>query len=1356
MGMLDMVINILTNFKDFVVFLYCLARGRRHAWVLLYKVMARPTREEALRCSASKRSMKNKYRPKRIMNNDGTGRLAEAGELGGMLYGVESTHVSDMKEFGIGISTFFLIEHGYAILLTLGFFVVIPSISYFGRSAYSNSQPGTVFYLKGSGVCTDRSEVTVWHPISGQNITEIKTHCNLTKLQAYLNMSAISFFAVAMVFFWRYVTKQIEVIDEGAQTAQDYSIIVQDPDADAHNPDEWEQFFSQFGEVASVTVALGNGQLLTELANQRLHNMSVAMRAKFRMDQQRLKKLERQRQQERHGTRHKAKTSTSESHHRSAKSMIAKLADVVADRPTPSSTTQIDSIETHQRTAAEAIFDECHKDVHMSKTKGAIHGMDLADQGKKNADPSLEEEVVIRPVLMQMQRMSTQRFFLGLAQEDSLTGRWLAQESLVSTKNLRAIFNLLSGFRRAGKKKANVGKALTKKVDELLDQSFPVTKVFVIFEDEAGQRNCLRQLSNGLIASMLDRADNLPEHLKFRGTNVLSVIEAPEPTEIVWERLDHVSTSWKIVTNLTSYVLIFGAVYAAVQCIGRVSQMDSEYSIYYTAMTISTAQALIPGLIDIAVNEEKVMFRSHIELSKMNKTYFFEVMTSAFAIYMFSNFEDTLTEKFLDQMQQVLIFDSCVAPIIRWLQPFVYFERWVLAPITESQMLRENYFRGQATCVGVEFAHRMATLFLGFFGAAVLPIGLGMTSIAFIGAYWQCKHGIFRRWLRIANFGPGLLSTACLHTFLAIWGSFAMSAHFYSGWPFDNLCSIDADPKNGYYLCDKRPTEWFFVQPKVWQSPEQQEIVKSYGYVTVLVGLALFAWWMSVSVLYTVRLLFWGDNRPVGADQGVPYTTVDEIQAYVPFMPHELLETPLIACDRELFDDEYIHFQADYDLYDVYAETKIKLQNMKKDHSRVRMSRIFSTCKAYPTRANPDPLNKIDAGDRGSGSLFVTLEGYRNIQTVHRKLQARMTYMGARWKTSSRIQGHSFGETFRVQMEDLQCPLVVLLEFHKRGSHWSDKVLKLFGKQPASREVGRASIDLQDIINNRANDEWWSQDLPLESDHASDTLVFMRHKGSDGLQGRLQLKFHYCAAEVSAGDGDGARRTGWGKVASLHATASSIVIATKALCRLKSAREVLAKAALPTKPQECHGDAPSSANTVSDPRGGRYTHAFTAGEGGSRGGVGRSWEPSYYATDDARAIHLATLDEAQKERERKSKQDVPRTTSLASVPGWLSTPLPCRTLSSNIQEKETQVAVASVLSARSLSPAVRPRATIDPAVIQDNHSERPGSPGQTFRIATAESATMTASMKSTSCPHVFYDGRSLETTDGAGGARIMV
>jgi hypothetical protein len=960
MGLLELLLNTCSQTWHIFRFIGRLVTGHQESIEFLYKFIRGPSASERCQARNSSKIAKDRFRPKQIINADGTTRLAEAGERGGILYRtVKATMGRDIAEFGIGIALYFTMMFGYFALLFVQFMAVLPSaVEYYGK-AYSDGQPGVKLYLKGSAVCTRFETITVHVTedvvikghgqdifyAAGSNVTEEMHMCPLTRKQASLNMISLSCFTVLMTLFWRYLFNKVEAIDEESQTAQDYSIEVLDPEADANDPDEWYEFFSHFGEVASISVGLDNGDLLRALADSRVHKIQKALRENHTFD------------------------------------------DVTVD---------------------------------------------------------------------------------DLSQED----KWLHTEV---TKTTKAIGKLMSVVDTDHEHEHRMN---TQFIEQAVQRTYSVSKIWCIFEHESGQRNCLGQLSNGIVPAWLDIGD-LPDKCRFRGTNVLSVREATEPTEVIWEKLGNRSTITALLLTIASNFVIFGVCAISVYAIGVVSRLKSGYVIYYTAATVSLLSSVVPVLICAAVDTETHSSRTDVERAILTKQFVFDVMTGAFAIWVFTDFEKTLDPLYLDQVQQVLVFDSLVGPIISWIQPWVYMKRHFFAPILSNKHAQESYFTGLKVCVGTELAHRLSTMLLGLFAVAILPLGLGITCLAFLIAYWESKHGLFRRWLRLPNYGTALLPMCCLFTYVGIVVSVVMSGQFYAGWPFDRVCFEDGDHANEPYLCNKRPNSWIMLNTHSWMTPLQRQLVHGSKALVLFFVVMIACGWLGLGAKNSFKALFIGHASFVGESQGVPYTTVDEIQAYIPFVEHAMLETPLLCCDHTLFDHEYIHFQGDAHLYDLFSDVD---RVTRTDLSHVNMSALFSVCKFYPTADNPDATRKVDDGDNSFGTLWVTIQSCTGAKAHGlfgaRKVGMKMQYAKGKYHTgirhpsveyatklvesSTRRLGHDLPESqrpsqtktewtdeFAVHLVDLKLPL----QFSVRDYSFAK-----------TRKLGTASLDLQQDV----------------------------------------------------------------------------------------------------------------------------------------------------------------------------------------------------------------------------------------------------------------------------------------------------
>jgi hypothetical protein len=152
---------------------------------------------------------------------------------------------------------------------------------------YSPGRPKSMpLSLRGSAVCTNILSVCTSAVCAADGTSDDTTpivdtkDCDVTLEQGLLDYFTVVVLFAILVALSFYQSKVAEKIDVSEQTAQDYSVIVQDPDKCATDPEEWRAFFSKFGHVTYVTVALDNGDLLQALASRRSIVNSLMVRTR--------------------------------------------------------------------------------------------------------------------------------------------------------------------------------------------------------------------------------------------------------------------------------------------------------------------------------------------------------------------------------------------------------------------------------------------------------------------------------------------------------------------------------------------------------------------------------------------------------------------------------------------------------------------------------------------------------------------------------------------------------------------------------------------------------------------------------------------------------------------------------------------------------------------------------------------------------------------------------------------------------------------------------------------------------------------------------------------------------------------
>lgn len=290
-------------------------------------------------------------------------------------------------------------------------------------------------------------------------------------------------------------------------TSSDFTIVVQDPPADAYDPDEWHAFFSQFAakQVTAITIALNNETLLRKLIDRRRHRQNLKL-------------------------------------------ML------------PKGTNMNDVDELHIAVAQLV--------------------RDRIQEGKSWLTSLLD--VTILPIL---------RIF----------NMFLPPETLLE-KSL----------------------TLTDEIKELTKNDYTVTKVFVTYETEEGQRAAMESLSVGKLVVLMNQTSMLPPSALFRG-KVLTVTETAEANAIRW--LDLSASNMRILIMRIITLLSTGGVLGI--CGLVVYRVRYGFGTTLAAPLVSVFNFLIPLIVKIFMLFEPHHTEGNFQASLYTKITMFRWVNTA-------------------------------------------------------------------------------------------------------------------------------------------------------------------------------------------------------------------------------------------------------------------------------------------------------------------------------------------------------------------------------------------------------------------------------------------------------------------------------------------------------------------------------------------------------------------------------------------------------------------------------------------------------------------------------------------------------------------------------------------------------
>jgi len=471
---------------------------------------------------------------------------------------------------------------------------------------------------------------------------------------------------------------------------------------------------------------------------------------------------------------------------------------------------------------------------------------------------------------------------------------------------------------------------------------YPCSNVFVTFETEKEQRTVLEALSVGSYHVRRQNKEKVQKEHLFRKKIMLNVEEPDEPNTIRWADLNlKLKDILKTLATTTAFSFVI------IVLIALLIKEINDWNAAYAAIAIALFNSGFPEIAKLLTKFESHASESGVQTSLYFKIATFRWITTAIIVSIVTPFTNTLDEDgLINSVFLILVAEIATTNVIQLCDFAGQFKRHVLAPRAITQDAMNLNMQGSEISLAERYTNMTKILFLAMWYSSIYPAGFFMCAFALFVNYFTDRFSIMRSWKKFPHLGTGISAFSRRYFFTtALVLMSIISAYFWSGFPFDNLCennSSEFDPADEEILLidlNKKEipiqmsneTKSFrycnqdllanmrhfrsgsFPALSIWQtegsewmSDDQEQLVDTYGLTSVVclcLGIAFFAY-LSLTFF---RKMFSSDYKQRGDDQGIRFSKVQSISAYIPQVSSTIFSFPLLACpvdnlDPELYD----------------------------------------------------------------------------------------------------------------------------------------------------------------------------------------------------------------------------------------------------------------------------------------------------------------------------------------------------------------------------------------------------------------------------------------------------------------------
>jgi len=464
------------------------------------------------------------------------------------------------------------------------------------------------------------------------------------------------------------------------------------------------------------------------------------------------------------------------------------------------------------------------------------------------------------------------------------------------------------------------------KVQALEKKAYPVDKVFITMETEAGQRKALTSLSTGKLVIWKKKKDD--SVLTFHG-RILNVSAALEPSQIMWRDL-----STKIVERILRRMFTFFILIALIVFgLTLLNECRRSLGLSFTVIIVRLSVALSPRVAIALASIESHPDDEQKQISILAKcTLLRWVSTSVIWIYLtpFTKLLQGSKDDFIPMIFKFFIIESFM-PLVKALDLRGQLKKHFKAPRSKTQREMNMCFQGTPVSIAERYTEMTKIMFLTFVFSAIWPASFLAGATALAVQFFADKYALMRVWAAAPDVGSRLAKANNLFVGITIMAFAFFSLWFWWGFPFDNLC-LDGqvafkdlfgdnmtenaeDIVQTYKECNQRLdfSDTFPLIPSLnemqWMSETQKETTTLYGWTVMGVVFCLVFIFVARTVSLYVLSLFKGKKMIITEDQNVDFSSICDsvgIKAYVPQVQVPGYERSFFICHVGELDETLI------------------------------------------------------------------------------------------------------------------------------------------------------------------------------------------------------------------------------------------------------------------------------------------------------------------------------------------------------------------------------------------------------------------------------------------------------------------